>query len=606
MRRFQIHKISTKLILTYSLIVFLIFVCMCMVSLSSLNRQYKRELIRSDKEALRQISNSIVLMTDLMAEKTINVYSDSNVQEFFADMSHLDSEEFRKRKAIDYDMVKKLKGVRRVLRENAVLYTQVNGGTTLITEEGAIYTSWLLENSLDYSSSMTEEKEKWDNYFDNGLSNYKWEIMNGRDAMSFQQDADKDMLMCIYSYRASVSRERKGYICVCIDAKELKKCYESWQDANVKNEIFLIEQSPDNGRMVSLDEEDRLEIPLAKMNELRESVNKNHLESTLEDEEYIYNCIRIPERGWVLVNKIPLNYIGSNGKTAFSFIMIFLVGCLSACALVIAFTFRFSRRINYLKQLMQNAAFEQYNSRYEMQYYDELDEIGESFNLMEDEIKKYTLRLIEEEKEKKLNEINYLHAQINTHFLYNIFNSIKMLSVLGRNEDINKVITSLVRLLKGTMDVSSEMLTIEEELRNVEHYFQIENIIHLEELELEIKCDEKLKKKLVPKLLIQPIVENSFLHGFSSEYGSRKKQIEIVVEERGIDELSITVRDNGRGIDKKQLMNIKSIRPGSTRGIGLRNIEDRIQVLFGENYGIQVESVLGKGTRVILNIPMIS
>ena len=181
-----------------------------------------------------------------------------------------------------------------------------------------------------------------------------------------------------------------------------------------------------------------------------------------------------------------------------------------------------------------------------------------------------------------------------------------MLSVLGRNEDINKVITSLVRLLKGTMDVSSEMLTIEEELRNVEHYFQIENIIHLEELELEIKCDEKLKKKLVPKLLIQPIVENSFLHGFSSEYGSRKKQIEIAVEERGIDELSITVRDNGRGIDKKQLMNIKSIRPGSTRGIGLRNIEDRIQVLFGENYGIQVESVLGKGTRVILNIPMIS
>ena len=101
-------------------------------------------------------------------------------------------------------------------------------------------------------------------------------------------------------------------------------------------------------------------------------------------------------------------------------------------------------------------------------------------------------------------------------------------------------------------------------------------------------------------------MENSFLHGFSSEYGSRKKQIEIAVEERGIDELSITVRDNGRGIDKKQLMNIKSIRPGSTRGIGLRNIEDRIQVLFGENYGIQVESVLGKGTRVILNIPMIS
>ena len=606
MKGFRIHKISTKLIVTYTLIVFLIFAGMCMVSLSALHRQYKRELIRSDKEALRQISNSIVLMTDLMAEKTINVYSDPNVQDFFADLSDLDSEGFRERKAWDYDMVKKLKKVRKVLRENAILYTQMNGGVTLITEKGAIYTSWLLENSLDYSSSMTEEKENWDGYFENGLSNYKWEIINGRDAMSFQKDADKDMLMCTYSYRASVSRERKGYICVCIDAKELKKCYESWQDADVKNEIFLIEQSPDNGRMVSLDPEERLEIPMAEMNKIRESVSKKHPESTLEDEEYLYNCIRIPERGWILVNKIPLDYIGNNDRTAVSFMTIFLVGCLSACALVIAFTFRFSRRIDYLKLLMQNAAAEQYNTRYEMKYYDELDEIGESFNLLEDEIKRYTVRLVEEEKEKKINEINYLHAQINTHFLYNIFNSIKLLSVLGRNEDINRVITSLVRLLKGTLDVSGEMLTMEEELRNVEHYFQIENIVHLEELELEIKCDENLKKKLVPKLLIQPIVENSFLHGFSQEYGLGKKRIEITVAQKGPEELSITIRDNGRGISKKQLMNIKSIGRSSTTGIGLRNIEERIHVLFGEAYGIQVESTLGEGTRVILNIPMIS
>ena len=71
-----------------------------------------------------------------------------------------------------------------------MLYTQVNGGVTLMTEKGAIYTSWLLENSLDYSSNLTSEKGNWDQYFEGNLNNYKWEIVNERDAMSFQKNKE--------------------------------------------------------------------------------------------------------------------------------------------------------------------------------------------------------------------------------------------------------------------------------------------------------------------------------------------------------------------------------------------------------------------------------
>lgn len=523
MRRIKIHKVSTKLILTYSVIVLIIFSLVYSSSSEMLKQQYKRELIRTDKEVLRQISNSIVLMTDLMVEKMITVYSDGNVQNFFAELSDLTKEEFAELKAQDYSTVKELKQVRKVLMKNAMLYTQINGGVTLITRKGAIYTSWLLENSLDYSSSITSERINWDRYFERELSNYRWEIVNEREAMSFQKNPDKNMLMCIYNYRTAATKESKGYICISIDADELKRCYQSYIDPEVKNEILLLDEN--QSRLVNLDQAEKIQIPEIQIKEIKKSLKKGEKESTFEFEDYIYNCTRIPERGWILVNKTPLDYVEKNYKYSIQlFLVIFLMGGLGACALVVVFTFKFSHRVNYLKMLMKNAAAENYNERYQVKYHDELDEIGENFNLMEEEIKNYTLRLIEEEKEKKLNEINYLHAQINTHFLYNIFNSIKMLSILQRNEDINRVITSLVKLLRGTLDVSDEMLTLEEELQNVEHYFRIENIVHLEELELEILCDEELKNKQVPKLLIQPIVENSFLHGFSGVSNNGKRE----------------------------------------------------------------------------------
>lgn len=244
-----------------------------------------------------------------------------------------------------------------------------------------------------------------------------------------------------------------------------------------------------------------------------------------------------------------------------------------------------------------------YDLSYEVNYYDEFDEIGESFNRMVGDIKNYTAKLVQEEKEKKINEINYLHAQINTHFLYNIFNSIKMLSLLNRNKDINNVITSLSKLLRGTLDVSDEMLTIEEELENVKHYFKIEEIIHLDEVVLNVNCPEELECCMIPKLLLQPIVENSFIHGFKDVH--YKKEINIdVSEDSGV--MIITVKDNGCGISGQQLMNITDYRHGYSRSIGLKNIEERIRILYGQDYGIDVESEWKMGTTVTLRIPLIT
>lgn len=592
-------KIRTKLIFMYTLVIFVMFFLIASLSLLILNKQYKKEIIRSDKEVMHQISNSIVLMTDLMVEKNINLYSNSEIQSFFVNYSEMGKDEFNQKKATSYTTAKNIREIRQILIDNAMLYTQIDGGVTLVTEAGAILASWPASYSLDYYSGINDETESWDEYFDSSVSKYKWEIITGRNAMSFIDDPNENILMCIYKYTSATTGERRGYICISIGADELEECYEAWDDPSMDNTMMLL--SMDKNQLTGLNAEKEINLSEEMAKRIRESLQDSSDEITLEDNGYIYNCVLISERNWILVDKIPLSYITTSNHSSFiRFFIIFVIGGLFTCVGVIFVTNRFSNRIAAINELMQKASANHYSVPYTSNSKDELDEIGNSFNVMQNEIKSYASQLIIEEKKRTQYETNYLHAQINTHFLYNVLNSVKVLSILKRNEDINIVITSLVKLLKGTLDVSDEMLTIQEELQNVTNYYQIENIVHLNEISLEIHCEEYLMTKMVPKLLIQPLVENCILHGFSTVTIPEKK-IEITISEISGKQLCIKVKDNGCGVHTHSILN----NPKSGKHIGIQNIKDRILLLFGSDYGLEIESTVGKGTTIIMHIPLI-
>ena len=120
---------------------------------------------------------------------------------------------------------------------------------------------------------------------------------------------------------------------------------------------------------------------------------------------------------------------------------------------------------------------------------------------------------------------------------------------------------------------------------------------------MDINCPEELREILIPKLLLQPIVENSFLHGFKDVH--YKKEIKIIIQRSG-ENIIIRILDNGCGISKQQLLSITDYRKGHSRSIGLKNIEERIQLLYGANYGIDVISERKKGTEVKLKIPSVT
>jgi two-component system sensor histidine kinase YesM len=222
---------------------------------------------------------------------------------------------------------------------------------------------------------------------------------------------------------------------------------------------------------------------------------------------------------------------------------------------------------------------------------------------------KDSIRIIAE-KERLEQKIKYslLVSQIDPHFIYNTINSINYLARKKRCDDIIVVNSALIYILQDRLRINDIQITdtVEKEIKVVEQYVLIQKYMYEGELELSWFVDEALLKEQIPKNIIQPLVENAIFHGLiNEENGSISGKIEIFIEKKDED-IMVKVKDNGRGIDKQNLLNLQtSKRPFKSeneRGkkIGLSNIRERLYYLYGKNDCLQIECEPGKGTSVTL------
>ncbi|MBB3111695.1 two-component system sensor histidine kinase YesM [Paenibacillus phyllosphaerae] len=232
---------------------------------------------------------------------------------------------------------------------------------------------------------------------------------------------------------------------------------------------------------------------------------------------------------------------------------------------------------------------------------DETGQIHRHFRLMLETIN----ALIRENYAKQLaiNESEYkaLQAQINPHFLYNTLESINWMAKTNRQPDISAMVTALGRLLRGIISRKEPLITIEEEMRIVRNYLTIQQIRFGERLQFRIEGEEQLSGCYIPKLTVQPVLENAIQHGL--EAMSSPCTITLSFES-GDSHITIRVTDDGPGIDEATLLAIKEgyVVPKGT-GIGLSNIRERIRLMFGDEYGVDIDSDTGKGTTVRIRVP---
>ncbi|MEF9998954.1 MAG: histidine kinase [Lachnospiraceae bacterium] len=246
-----------------------------------------------------------------------------------------------------------------------------------------------------------------------------------------------------------------------------------------------------------------------------------------------------------------------------------------------------------------------------------------SNNLFLEEISVLVEKIVEQKTREnsvemfdKQAKLTALQSQINPHFLYNTLESIRGQALMDGNDEIAKMMEALASFFRYSISRKGNLVTLRDELKNIENYMTIQRYRFNNRFSLEIFIDEEDEMAydyLIPRLIIQPIVENAIFHGLEECLEGGKVEIEVIVTDKN---LLITVSDNGQGMDAKKLQLInqrinsaaKYIKEpkGESKvntGIALPNIHKRIQLLFGDEYGLQVYSTLNQGTDVEITIP---
>lgn len=232
---------------------------------------------------------------------------------------------------------------------------------------------------------------------------------------------------------------------------------------------------------------------------------------------------------------------------------------------------------------------------------EEIVALSDSFGHMVLQIQELMEKVRQEEVTLRKTELNALQAQINPHFLYNTLDSIAWMCEVGRTEEAIEMVNALARLFRISISKGHELITVEKELEHAECYLKIQKFRYKSQFRYEFKVSESCMGYLCNKITLQPLIENAIVHGLDmSDEG------EIIIEVFEEDEnIVMSVCDNGIGMTEEQCMEILQKDIHHKGGIGIKNVNDRVKIYFGEQYGITIFSELDEGTKVEIRMPKV-
>lgn len=239
---------------------------------------------------------------------------------------------------------------------------------------------------------------------------------------------------------------------------------------------------------------------------------------------------------------------------------------------------------------------------------DEMGELGEQINKMLTEFKQLMEANLNRELLVKNSEIKALQNQINAHFIYNVLESIKMMAEVEEKYEISDAITTLGKLLRYSMRWNTPTVTVEDEIEYIKNYLKLINLRFDYEIYLSLNIPKAIYRQQIPKMSLQPIVENAIYHGIEQMAEDTNIYIKGIVDG---DYCMIEVTDAGKGMSEEEVRQLYrkifgeiESGGGAGNGIGLKNVQDRIRMSFGEEYGIEIASKEGCYTKVMIRVPL--
>ncbi len=391
-----------------------------------------------------------------------------------------------------------------------------------------------------------------------------------------------------------------GYVVLVLDEKYIASIYEDYITSGMTISVISntgdILSSSDKERLFTANEE---LINLIK--DHSEELSDTDTVKVIKNDKETILALYLPFYDAYLVEEInPLIVFSSLHSIADKIIFIILVTLLIVGFVVFIATRNITKPLRYLSERMLFTVTHDFRGQMiEPQGSNELILITQAYNTMLNDIKEHVKNLVSEQEERRKAELNALQMQINPHFLYNTLTSIKYLAKQQRLDEVDETIHSLISILQNVIGKTDSMTTVRDEIENLGYFIYINQVRYGNGIKVDYQIARDCYDLMMPKLIIQPFIENAFFHGF---VGTDVGNITVFINS---DEelLMIEVIDNGVGMaNSETTINEKKYH---FSGIGINNVHERIQLLYGEEYGIEVYSEVGEGTSIIIKLPKI-
>ena len=369
-----------------------------------------------------------------------------------------------------------------------------------------------------------------------------------------------------------------------------------------KGYVFILDQ---NGNIVYHPQQQQLYNELQTENiSLIMNAKTDVVTAGKGDDEKIYALSHSETTGWTIVGCMNMSELLKNSRKARSIYVLVALG-LIAIALVISSEIarNITSPIQKLRDSMKRVQKGDFSAA-EIEVYsdNEIGSLTRSFNVMTHKIQDLMAQNIQEQEQKRKIELKALQSQINPHFLYNTLDSIIWMAEGKKNEEVVLMTASLARLLRQSISIENELVTIGQEIEYVRSYLTIQKMRYKDKLEFEINVDPRITHAQIIRLVLQPIVENAIYHGL--KYKESKGMLKVHGYELG-ERIIIDITDDGVGMDEETLKHIYDKHKVNyhSNGVGVYNVQQRLVLYYGKEYGIIYHSEKGKGTTATVVIP---
>jgi two-component system, sensor histidine kinase YesM len=334
------------------------------------------------------------------------------------------------------------------------------------------------------------------------------------------------------------------------------------------------------------------------------SSNKNEMK--LEEKSYIINKTLLTEMGFHLVIQTPKELITENTKQLTKYIFtLFLIAFFIILILSFLFSSNIANKIKKLHSAMNSMENGNFDTIIENKSKDELGLLTVSFNKMSSRLKEYVDKVYIAEIKSKSAELSLLHSAINPHFFYNTIESIRMKAVEEHSREISQMLYVFGRLFQWRISNNQSIITIEEEIDSINWFIDLIEYRFQENFVAKIVIDQSIYEFGIPKLLLQPIIENAVQHGL---FHKSQKSFLLIRGYKCNQRIIFEIIDNGIGMDETQIREIYDKFEGNaptndSKHIGLTNVMRRIKVMFGDSYKVEIKSQKNHWTKVCITLP---